>query len=285
MSLSYQSVLTAFVVAVPMAVTSLSGAARAEAPRELFSRAAEGSTLKIDHSVWDKLLKTYVRPGPDGINRIRYAAFKRAGHESLKSYLDTLHRVDPSRLDRREQFAFLANLYNATTIDVVLDHYPVDSIKDINLGGSLLSSFTGGPWKAKILAIKGVRLSLDDIEHGILRPVFKDPRVHYAVNCASIGCPNLGTEAFTGMKLDSQLDAAARAYVNHPRGVRAQGGMVRVSSIYSWFKADFGGSDAGVLAHLGQYASPELSRTLRSFGAIAGHDYDWRLNDAVKGDS
>ena len=283
--MSYQKLLTAFAVAVPMAVTSLSGAARAETPRELFSRAAEGSTLNIDHSVWDKLLKTYVRPGPDGINRIRYAAFKRAGHEALKSYLDMLHRVDPSRLDRREQFAFLVNLYNATTIDVVLDHYPVSSIKDINLGGSLFSSFTDGPWKAKILAIKGVRLSLDDIEHGILRPVFKDPRAHYAVNCASIGCPNLGTEAFTGMKLDGQLDAAARAFVNHPRGVRAQGGKVGVSSIYIWFKADFGGSDAGVLAHLAQYAGPELARMLRSVGAIAGHDYDWRLNDVVKGDS
>jgi hypothetical protein len=125
-------------------------------------------------------------------------AFKERGHGALKDYISTLVAVDPATLNRSEQFALLANLYNAKTIDIVLENYPVKSIKDISLGGGLFAAFTGGPWKAKVLKMKGVALSLDDIEHGILRPTFRDPRVHYAVNCASVGCPNLGTEAFTG---------------------------------------------------------------------------------------
>ena len=253
--------------------------AHAVEPVDLFRQAATGSTVTIDHAVWDKLLKTYVKPGTDGLNRVDYAAFKKAGQGELKQYIRRLEEVDPQTLDRPEQFALLANLYNAKTIDVVLDKYPVKSIKDISLGGGLLASVTGGPWKAKVLKVKGVDFSLDDIEHGILRPVFKDPRAHYSVNCASIGCPNLGTEAFTGAGLNAQLDAGAKAYVNHPRGVSVAQGAVTVSSIYSWFKADFGGSDDGVLAHLRKYASPDLAAKLQSVKSIAKDQYDWGLND------
>jgi hypothetical protein len=200
--------------------------------------------------VWDALLKGYVKPDSDGLNRVDYAGFKKAGHAQLKQYIRQLETVDPQALDRSEQFALLANLYNAKTIDIVLDKYPVRSIKEISLGGGLLAAVTGGPWKAKAVTLRGVELSLDDIEHGILRQVFKDPRVHYAVNCASIGCPNLQAEAFTGAKLNAQLDAGARAYVNHPRGANlTQNGLV-VSSVYNWFRDDFGSNDQGVLVHL-----------------------------------
>ena len=168
----------------------------------------EGSARTVDHSAWDRLLKTYIVVGPDGLNRVAYAKFKASGGAELKAYLQLLEAADPGALGREEAFAYWANLYNAKTIDIVLTAYPVASIKDINLGGGLLAAVTGGPWKAKTLKVKGVDLSLDDIEHGFLRPVFKDPRVHYSVNCASVGCPNLGTEAFTGAKLNGQLDAA-----------------------------------------------------------------------------
>ena len=130
--------------------------------------------------------------------------------------------------------------------------------------------------------MKGVALSLDDIEHGILRPTFRDPRVHYSVNCASVGCPNLGTEAFTGDKLASQLDAAARAYVNHPRGAKfGQGGLV-VSSIYSWFDDDFGGNQKGIIEHLKIYAAPDLAQKLKGTKSISDYAYDWSINDAEK---
>lgn len=253
--------------------------AQAGEAADLFAKTARGSTKTVDHSAWERLLKTYVKPGPDGINRVDYLAFKAGGRDTLSAYLDALQKVDPATLDRPEQFAFLANLYNAKTIAIVLDHYPVRSIKDITLGGFFVS-FTGGPWKAKVLKLRGVDLSLDDIEHGILRPVFKDPRVHYAVNCASLGCPNLNTDAFTGGKLNAQLDAAARGYVNHPRGVSVGTGGVRASSIYKWFGEDFGGSEQGVLQHLQRYAAGSLAAKLASANTISDYDYDWQLNDA-----
>jgi hypothetical protein len=183
-------------------------------------------------------------------------------------------------LDRPEQFAFFVNLYNAKTLDIVLDHYSVKSIKDISLGGSLFSSLSGGPWQAKVVKVKGIDLSLDDIEHVILRRNFRDPRVHYAVNCASIGCPNLSNEAYMGAKLNAQLDGAARNYINHPRGMHFDGQTLIASSIYNWFKEDFGGTDEGVIKHALKYASPNLASKLRTAQSIGGFQYDWNLNDA-----
>lgn len=256
-----------------------SAAAIAAEPAELLGRGTPKSLVAVDHQAWDDLLKRFVKPSPDGINRVDYAGFKAGGHKELKLYIRSLEIIDPAALDRKEQFAFLANLYNAKTIDIVLDHYPVASIKDISLGGGLFAALTGGPWKAKVLTLGGASLSLDDIEHGMLRPVFNDPRVHYAVNCASIGCPNLQDVAFTGAALDAQLDAAARDYVNNARGASIADGMLIVSSIYSWFKADFGNSDEGVIRHLRTYAAPPKAAELKAISSISSHAYDWRLND------
>lgn len=270
--------------ALLLAVVAIGAAASAALadPAALFASAAPAPGASVDHAPWERLLKTYVKPAADGVNRVDYAAFKSGGHAALKSYIAALQTVDPATLDRNGQIAFLANLYNAETIDIVLDKYPVKSIKDISLGGGLVAAVTGGPWKAKVLTLRGQKLSLDDLEHAILRPVFKDPRVHYAVNCASIGCPNLQPEAFSAGRLDAQLDAAARAYVNHPRGARVTSGKLYVSSIYNWFNADFGGNDAGVIRHLQKFAAPELAAALKTVVAIAGHDYDWSLNDTSR---
>ena len=116
--------------------------------------------------------------------------------------------------------------------------------------------------------------------YGRVRGTFKDPRVHYSVNCASIGCPNLMREAFTGASLERQLDAGARAYVNHSRGIDITRGKVKASSIYDWFAKDFGGNAAGVLEHVRRYAGPELKRKLEGISEIAEYGYDWSLNDA-----
>lgn len=254
--------------------------ARANAPSNLFRAAAEGSTYTVDHAAWDRLLRTYVRPDPDGLDRVDYSALKRTDLATLKAYVHALEKVDPRLLDRPEQFALLANLYNAKTVEIVADRYPVKSIKDISLGSEGFSWLARGPWKAKVVTIGGVALSLDDIEHAIMRPIFKDPRVHYALNCASIGCPNLGVEAFTGARLNKQLEAAARAYVNSRRGVAAEGERIVISSIYVWYKDDFGGSDKGVLDHLRRYAAPALARKLAGVSSLGEHMYDWGLNEA-----
>ncbi len=233
------------------------------------------------HVAWQKLLSAFVVTSADGVNRVRYARFKREAHGALKDYVTALQKVSVKRLERAEQFAFWGNLYNAKTVDIVLDRYPVESIRKINLGGGVMSVFSGGPWKAKVVRVDGRDLSLDDIEHAIMRPTFKDARVHYAVNCASIGCPNLLTEPLAGSRLEEQLAAAASGYVNHPRGVSVNAGRVQASKIYSWYQEDFGGNEAGVLNHLRRYATPSLKSKLDGISVVDRFAYDWSLNDVT----
>jgi Protein of unknown function, DUF547 len=235
------------------------------------------STMTIDHSAWDKILSTYIVASPDGINRFAYGRVSMADKQALKAYLATLQDVRVTALNADEQPAFWINLYNALTIEVVLDHYPVKTIRDISLGGGL---FAVGPWKKELVTVEGRRLSLDNIEHDILRKTWREPRVHYAVNCASISCPNLPAKAFTAASLDQMLTQGARAYVNHRRGVHIVEGRLRLSNIYDWYRRDFGASDAEVIAHVSAYAEPALKRQLADIKSIAGYDYDWSLNEA-----
>ncbi len=252
-------------------------APRAE-PWPRWEAQAPMSKLGIDHGAWNHWLATYVVAGSDGINRVRYGQVSAADRRALSDYLRAMQAIVPSRYRRSEQLAYWINLYNATTVNVVLEHYPVKSIRDIDISPGLFST---GPWKKKLLTVDGTELSLDDIEHRILRPLMRDPRVHYAVNCASLGCPNLQPRAFSGARLDEMLDQAAREFINHPRAARVDDdGKLRVSSIYDWFVSDFGGSETGVLAHLRQYAAPALARVLENRREIDGYTYDWRLNDA-----
>lgn len=254
--------------------------ARASTIETLFAGHMAQSPTAVDHAEWDKLLKTYLKPAKNGLNRVDYRRFKAEAHPQLKAYVRRLEAVDVAKLGRAEQFAFWSNLYNARTIDVVLDHYPVKSIRDINLGGGLFAAITGGPWKAKVVTVASQALSLDDIEHTILRGIFKDYRVHFAVNCASVGCPNLAQDALTGARLEELLNAGAKAFVNSPRGVKFVGGKVHVSKIFVWFQSDFGGSDASVLDHIRRYANPELKARLANVTRIDDSFYDWSLNDA-----
>lgn len=234
------------------------------------------STQKIDHNAWDTFLKKYlVAPHPSGINRVRYASVAAEDQKALKDYLRTLQSLPISSYNRAEQRAYWINLYNALTVDLVLSRFPLESIRDINISPGL---FTRGPWGAKLLTIEAEKLSLDDIEHRILRPIWKDNRVHYAVNCASLGCPNLQPAAYTGENTDALLDKGAREYINHPRGVGIKNGKLLVSSIYVWFQEDFGGSAEGLMEHWGKYADPPLVDRLQNYSGGLEHDYDWRLN-------
>ncbi len=235
------------------------------------------SQATVDHAAWDRVLAAHVRPGADGVNRFAYAAVTADERAALDGYLERLSATPVSTLSRAEQLAFWINLYNALTVRVVLDHYPVASIRDIDISPGL---FSDGPWGRKLIAVEGEPLSLDDVEHRILRPIWRDPRIHYAVNCASIGCPDLRRDAFTAATADASLDAAARAYVNHPRGARVEDGRLIVSSIYEWFQEDFGGDDAGVIAHLRRHAAPALAAALERVERIDDDEYDWSLNDA-----
>jgi hypothetical protein len=236
-----------------------------------------GSRIEVDHSLWDLFLKRHIVRGEDGIHRIAYGSVTAEARQQLTRYLDLLQLAPVSQYSRPVQLAYWINLYNALTVRVVLEHYPVKSIRDIDISPGL---FANGPWDKQLVEVEGVAVSLNDIEHRILRPIWQDARIHYAVNCASLGCPNLLATAFTPANSEGLLEQAARGYVNHPRGARIEKRKLMVSSIYHWFKADFGGNDAGVIAHLQQYADSALKLDLDGVRSIAKHGYDWALNDA-----
>jgi hypothetical protein len=232
------------------------------------------ATARIDHALWDRLTQTYVQRHPSGVNRFAYDRVTAADRQALSDYLAALAATPISRHARHEQFAYWVNLYNALTVKVVLDRYPVASIRDIDISPGW---FADGPWAAKLVTVEGESISLNDIEHRILRPIWRDPRIHYAVNCASIGCPNLMPRAFSAASMEAMLERAAREFVNHPRGARVEAGRLTVSSIYVWFGDDFGGAN-GVIAHLRRYAEGDLARDLAAAGGIDRHGYDWALN-------
>ncbi len=235
----------------------------------------------------DALLGCHVAVGADGINRVRYAAWKASAADlaALDAWIAGAAARRPSAMPRAEAYAYWANLYNALTLKVILERYPVRSIRDIRSSGVPFDpKGYFGPWRTRLVTVEGRRMSLDDIEHETMRPTFRDPRVHYAVNCASIGCPNLLPRAWRAASLEPDLNAAAAAYVRHPRGVAVLAdGRLRTSSIYEWFREDFGGTEAGVVAHLRRHAAPDLAARLGEGTRIAEHAYDWALNDADAG--
>ncbi|MBI4526329.1 MAG: DUF547 domain-containing protein [Deltaproteobacteria bacterium] len=230
----------------------------------------------INHPAWAEFLKRYVlSPHASGINRVRYESVTAGDRKALQEYLRYLQALPISTYNRQEQKAYWINLYNALTVELILAHRPVQSIREIDISPGW---FSVGPWGAKLATIEGEKVSLDDIEHRILRPIWKDNRVHYAVNCASLGCPNLSSEAYTGRNLERLLTQGARDYVNHPRGAIFKEGRLQVSSIYIWFQEDFGGSKEGVIEHLREHATGHLTEQLRAYRGNLRHDYDWKLN-------
>ncbi len=223
----------------------------------------------IDHRLWDRFLKAFVKQDDTGINRVAYGRMGDGGNEVLSEYLDKLNNTPISRYGRKEQKAFWINLYNALTVQLIAESYPVDSIRDI-----------ASAWDTKVAEVEGESLSLNDIEHRILRPIWRDERIHYAVNCASIGSPNLLPVAFTGPNTSQLLELAAHGYINHRRGARIEDGGLIVSKIYGWFAEDFGDSEQSVIAHLREFAESPLLEMLKTHDAIENYEYDWGLNDA-----
>lgn len=253
------------------------GCALAAAPFGALAQTGEAPDAALS-----ALLARYVSAHADGINRVAYARWKASAADiaSLAEAIAGLARLAPSRMARAQAFAYWANLYNALTLKVVLGRFPVRSIRDIRSEGVLDPRGLIGPWRTRLIDVEGRRLSLDDIENRVLRPLANDPRVHYSINCASLSCPNLQPRAWQAETLDADLDRAAQAYVNNPRGAHVDAGGLQVSSIYVWFKSDFGGDDAGVIAHLRQHAQPPLAQALAGQSRIAGNAYDWAINAA-----
>lgn len=248
---------------------------------------ARDSDMKADtmtasiHADWTGILQSYVSaPDQMGLTHFDYAGLKGNAADSAKltGYLKALGQTNPETLSRDEAIAFYANLYNALTIDLIIQNYPLDSIKKAkSYNGKKVSSFTG-PWKKTKTLVNGEMLSLDDIEHGIMRKDYPSPYIHYMVNCASVGCPNLLDKAWEADTHEALRKEAAAAYINSPRGVVVTSKGLRISSIYDWFKEDFGGNKEEVLKHIRKYADADLAAAIDGGAQIVDYDYDWTLN-------
>lgn len=240
----------------------------------------------FDHTTWDTLLKKHVVALRGGqATQVDYAGFT-ADRSQLKQYLaqsSGVARVDFDRWRKREQLAFLINVYNAWTVELVLTGYPdVASIKD-------LGSFLQSPWKKSFIPLLGETRSLDDVEHGLIRGSgrYNDPRIHFAVNCASIGCPALRAEAFVADRLDTQLEESAKSFLSDRTRNRLDGNTLKVSSIFKWYREDFekGWRSANSVQQffavyhqsLGLDADA-VKRLSAGEMSIEFLDYDWRLN-------
>ena len=234
----------------------------------------ESSQVVVDHSDWQALLDDYLVTDADsGVYLFDYSGLLDDGREPLDAYVRYLTDFDPLSLSRSEQKAYWINLYNVLTVRLILDHSPLASIT--TLGSNPLAF---GPWSETVAYINGVALSLNDIEHRIIRPLYNDYRIHFAVNCASIGCPNLAADAFTADALDEQLNKAAADFLSHPRGLRVEGDSLHLSSLFEWYAVDFGSNQAEVLATLGQHVDVTTRAQLMKFAGTPVYSYDWGLN-------
>lgn len=235
---------------------------------------SDTSQVTVDHEDWQVLLDDYLVSDTDsGVNLFDYAGLIDDGREPLDDYVAQLESVDPLELDKLEQKAYWINLYNALTVQLIVDNYPTQSIT--KLGQNALEF---GPWNEVSTTINGIDLSLNAIEHNIIRPLYDDYRIHFAVNCASIGCPNLATEVFTAESLDEQLDQAAAEYLTHPRGIRFDGDQLLLSSLFDWYATDFGSTQSEVLATLGKHVASDTRDALARFSGAPTYEYDWGLN-------
>ncbi|MFC3880586.1 DUF547 domain-containing protein [Algoriphagus namhaensis] len=241
----------------------------------LFSLACHGSapgmvgTSAPDHQIWDALLKKYVAPNGD----VNYKGFI-SEKAKLEEYLNLISNNAPDRStwSKDEQLAYWINAYNAFTVKLIVDNYPVKSIRD--LGPSLKIPLIKDVWHYKFFKIGGQESSLDEIEHSILRKEFEEPRIHFAINCASVSCPPLLNEAFKADIIESQLQRVAKTFINDTSRNKITKDRIEISSIFSWFKGDFT-KNGSLIDFLNQYSTVKISPNAK----VSHLDYDWNLNE------
>ena len=220
------------------------------------------------HADFSRLLETYVQD-----HLVKYSAWKANAQDvaALGHYVDQLAAMDPAGWEDADALAYWINLYNAVTLRLILDNYPLESIKD--LGGFLKSS----PWKKELVTVGGRALTLNGIENDIIRPEFGDPRIHFALNCASVGCPPLGQEAYFPDRLSEQLDAACSWAMNHDQWVRQDGDKLLLTKIFDWYGKDFTADGASVLEFIKRYRTEFVPEGEPKIDFMP---YDWSLNEA-----
>lgn len=230
----------------------------------------EGS---FDHTAFDELLSAHVDASKGTVD---YAALAEE-RDKLDSYLGRIAEADLAELSADAQLALLINAYNGYTLQLILDNYPeLDSIQDLS-----------EPWSIERFTVGGHTLSLDQIEHGLIRPIYRDPRIHFAVNCAAVDCPHLAEEAYAGENLDQQLETQTEAILTNEKFVQLQDGTLRFPRVMKWYRIDFvddsfEGSAANIPSYLADYTRDEVRNFVEQHdGAPPAEplEYDWSLND------
>lgn len=221
----------------------------------------------ISHEIFDDLLKKHV----DAEGWVNYEGFK-SERDKLNQYLELLKDNAPNdNWTDDEKLAYWINAYNAFTIDLILQYYPVSSIRDI--GSKIQVPFVNSPWDIKFIEIGGEKLDLNNIEHGIIRERFNEPRIHFAVNCASYSCPVLRNEAYVASKLDSQLEEQTISFVNDTKRNKISAKKAELSKLFSWYKGDFT-KDQSLVEFINKYSNTKISKSTK----ITHLEYGWTLN-------
>ncbi|MFT5823806.1 MAG: hypothetical protein ACI8ZM_005069 [Crocinitomix sp.] len=221
----------------------------------------------LKHETWTALLTKYV----DVEGHVNYAGIKKE-EAALDEYLVVLSANHPNDTwEKNDVLAFWINAYNAFTVKLIVKSYPIKSIKE--LGGSIYKVNT--PWDIKFITIGGEVYDLNNIEHGIIRKSFEEPRIHFAVNCASVSCPRLRNEAFVGSRIDEQLDDQARYFVNNKVKNDITKKCAKLSKIFTWFKGDFTANGGSVEDFINKYSDVKITKKTKGKSL----DYDWNLNE------
>jgi len=222
----------------------------------------------ISHSMYDALLKKCVST----TGKVNYQGFIK-DKTQFAQYLQLLSNNPPQQnWSKDEQLAYWINAYNAFTIQLITQHYPLKSIKDI--GSSIAIPFVNTPWNIKFIRIGKETYDLNNIEHDILRRKFNEPRIHFAIVCASVSCPKLLNEAFTGAKINQQLDAQARSFINDPSRNKISANRIQTSEIFNWFKGDFT-KNGSLISFLNKYSKVKINAN----ASVSTLDYNWNLNE------
>lgn len=228
----------------------------------------QSDSKPVSHEKWTKLLQKHV----DDNGMVDYKGFI-ADSTALNEYLNLLsaHHPNDQHWTENERLAYWINAYNAFTIQLVIRHYPVESIKDI--AGSI--PFINSPWDVKFIEIEGQTYDLNNIEHDIIRERFKEPRIHFALVCAAISCPRLRQEAFTADQLDEQLEAGAAEFFNNPSKNRINPEKAEISKILDWYSGDFTEVNPSPRNYVNRYSKTKI----KADAEMGFMDYDWGLNE------
>lgn len=223
----------------------------------------------VSHELWTELLQKHVAENGD----VDYKGII-ADSARFNEYLKLLSSAHPNKKNwsREEQLAYWINAYNAFTVKIIIDNYPVKSIKDIKEG----IPFVSDTWTIEFIDIEERTYNLNNIEHGIIRPDFEEPRIHFAVNCASISCPKLRNEAYTAEKLDQQLTEQAESFLRtESKNKFYSADKIKVSKLFDWFKGDFKKTAPSVIAFINKYGPVQVNKDAE----VEFMEYDWNLND------